>query len=442
MARTPEHLAGLSRQIKFVPLAKLKPLARNPRRGHHATIRESLRTHGQYQPLVVRQETDEILVGNNRYAVMLEEGYEQAAIIYRSVPSDEAAAKIAAIDNRSSDLATYDEPELAALLEAASSDGDLTGTGYSAGNLEQLLEPDVEDPDPPPTPAEPTTRPGDVVELGRHRVVCGDARDADAYTKALDGERADLLLTDPPYGVDLASLQIVRKRTRSDGGRITGDEISEAETHELHRLALELARANARPGAPAYLFYAANAADTARSAFNESGWRYAQTLVWVKQSMVLGRQDYQWRHEPILYGWAPGRGGHRWFGGFNKTTVLEHPVDLDALDADELRTLARRLIDAEPGSVVWFDRPHRSQEHPTMKPVDLLARLIRNSSKPGDRVLDPFGGSGSTLLAAEQTDRTAALIEYEPAYVDLIADRYEELTGERAKRPRRRKAKR
>lgn len=423
-------------RIRRVSIDSVRPLEGNARRGDVEVIRESIRRHGLYKPIIVRQETDEILVGNHTWQACREEGYRQIAVIYRSVPEDADAAAIAAVDNRSSDLGTYDKQALAELLQRAAPAGDFEGTGYSAGDLEQLLEPTALEPEAPATPAAPQTRTGDVIELGRHLLVCGDAREPAAIDAALDGGRPRLVITDPPYGVEIAELANMRAdRTWTE---MAGDAHDGQALAELHRAALELAHQRAPAGTPIYLFHADTAGELERAVFREAGWRLAQTLVWVKNTLVVGRQDYQWRHEPILYGWKPGA-AHRWFGQHNRTTVLEQDQDLDELDADELRAIARALLEETPGTVLRFDKPHRSVEHPTMKPVDLIARLTRYSSEPGDVVLDPFAGSGTTILAAEQTDRTAACVELEPGYCDVIVERFEELTGTKAKRRRRRR---
>ncbi|MGH2660717.1 MAG: DNA modification methylase [Actinomycetota bacterium] len=255
----------------------------------------------------------------------------------------------------------------------------------------------------PPVPAAPRTRAGDLWALGPHRVLCADATDRSALEHVLEGGRADMLLTDPPYGV-----QYTGKTRRAL--RIANDD-REAIT-SLLRASFGAADAVLRPGAAIYICHPAGASSVVfASAFLEVGWELRQSLVWVKDVMVLGHGDFHYRHEPILYGCKPGAGrwgrGHQgWYGGNAETSVLEFP------------------------------RPRASREHPTAKPVELVRRLLQNSSMKDDLILDPFLGSGTTLIAAEELARRCVGIEIDRAYVDVAVARWEAFTGTKARRLR------
>ena len=313
---------------------------------------------------------------------------------------EEQARRIMLVDNRTNDLAGYDEQLLAELLSELP---DLAGTGYGPADLDALLvelgEPEIElaEDDPPALADEPRTKPGDLYVLGRHRLVCGDAREPSAYARLLEGEQPELVFTDPPYGVDYEG-KTARRLT------LAGDERDGLE----HLLSESFAASDSvlAPGARIYVAHPAGALSlTFGAAFVGQDWRLHQTLVWVKDQIVLGRSDYHYKHESILYGHKrgagrTGRGARGWFGDNSQVSVLEVP------------------------------RPKASREHPTMKPPELIA--VENSSAAGDVVLDPFAGSGSTLVACERTHRRARLIELDPRYCDVIVERYERLTGQTA----------
>ena len=384
-------------QTRAVPIRQLHTYARNPRRGHLESIKESLERNGQYRPIVVNRRTMEVLAGNHTLEAAHQLGWDEIAVTF--VDADEERAKrIVLADNRTSDLAGYNPEALAELLAELP---ELSGTGYDEDDLDALLaelgrgQPGADE--PPPLPQAPKTKPGDVYELGNHRLLCGDARDPAAYRALLGDERAELLWTDPPYGVSYEGRTKAKLRIEGDCG--DGLRALLADSFALIDEAL-------RPGAPLYVCHpGAAAALPFLEAFLAQRWSLRQTLVWVKDSLVLGRSDYQWRHESILYGYKPaperlGRGARGWHGGDAETTVFE------------------------------VERPRASRAHPTTKPPEIIERCLRNSSRPGEVVLDPFAGSGSTLVACERTGRRAILIELDPRYCDVVAERYERLTNQ------------
>lgn len=410
-------MAGIAPTIAdlAVPVADLRPYGPNPRRGDVDGIAESLAVNGQYRPVVVNRRTMEILAGNHTYAAAVKLGWEQIAATFVDV-DDEAAARIVLVDNRSNDRAGYDD---AALVELLGSLDDLAGSGFTDADLRALLveqsggEPAaLTDPDEAPgLPAEPVSRPGDVWRLGPHVLWCGDAMDTGGLLGALDGAVPDCVWTDPPYGVSYVgktadALTIVNDGKDGLPGLLAG--------------AFATLVAVCRPGAPVYVAHADTERITFEQAMSGAGLRVRQNLVWVKNTIVLGRSDYHYRHEPILeadvpcddpdhqpilYGFALGgkgrlgRGGDRWFGDNKQSTVIA------------------------------VDKPPRNADHPTMKPIELIRPMIANSCPPGGLVLDLFGGSGSTLIAAHHERKRAALVEMDPRYVDVICRRWQDHTG-------------
>lgn len=378
---------------EFVAVDELKPFPGNPRVGNVDLIAESLTANGQYRPIVVRQGTNEILAGNHTWRAAKQLGWEKIWVAF--VECDDAtASRIVLVDNRANDVAGYNDGALLDLLGSLSS---LTGTGYDQDDLEALLtslaSPDaptaLTDPDDvPEPPATPQSRLGDVWSLGPHRLLVGDAtQDLDSL---MQGDQADLVLTDPPYNVDYQG---------GTGLKIENDKLLPVDFYTLLNNAFAQASANAKVGAGLYIFHADSERVTFQTAAENTGWTIRQNLVWVKSSLVLGRQDYHWRHEPILYGWLAGS-AHRWYGDRKQSTVLE------------------------------FDKPARNADHPTMKPVGLVSYLVCNSTQTGGIVLDPFAGSGSTLIACHSTNRIARLVELDPRYADVILRRYMEHTGD------------
>lgn len=431
--RIPETLEALA-----VPIADLKPRKGNPRQGDTGAIRESLETNGQFKPIVVNRRTGEVLAGNHTLKAAIELGWQRIAATYVDA-TPEQAARIVLADNRTSDLAGYDSQ---LLLDALRELGDLDGTGYTSEDVSALLrELGAEvvtegktDPDQVPSPpAEPTAKPGDLWQLGDHRLTCGDCTDPATLARLMAGRDADLLLTDPPYGVDYADKAAVVNQGRKKHRDISSDQLAGDALAEFLTAAFTAAAEHLPPGAPAYSFLADTARRDFEAALRAAGIPPRQSLIWRKHHFVLGRQDYQWQHEPILYGWREG-GAHRWYGGFDKTTLLEETADAGSMSKDELLALVRFIHDQVATTVLDADKPATSNLHPTTKPVELLERLIHNSSQYADAVLDPFGGSGSTLMACERTGRHAHLAELDPGYCEVIVRRWEEYTGREARR--------
>lgn len=270
--------------------------------------------------------------------------------------------------------------------------------------------------------------PGDVWLLGRHRLMCGDSTKEADVAKLMNGEQADLLLTDPPYNVDYQG-------GTKDKMKIANDNMDDVAFVGFLTAAFNCAIQAMRPGAAFYVWHADSKGFEFRTVLKEVGLTLRETLIWVKNALVLGRQDYQWRHEPCLYGWKEGA-AHYFIDDRSQSTVIEDAgVDYRKLKKDELLKLVLRLTDVSvPNTVIYEDKPTKNDIHPTMKPVKLMARLTKNSTRQEQLVLDLFGGSGSTLIACEQINRRCLTMEYDPRYCDAILDRWEKLTGEQAER--------
>ena len=270
--------------------------------------------------------------------------------------------------------------------------------------------------------------PGDVWLLGRHRLMCGDSTKESDVAKLMSGGQAHLLLTDPPYNVDYQG-------GTKDKMKIANDNMDDVAFVGFLTAAFNCATQAMRPGAAFYVWHADSKGFEFRTALKEVGLTIRETLIWVKNALVLGRQDYQWRHEPCLYGWKDGA-AHYFINDRSQSTVIEDAgVDYRKMKKDELLRLVLQLTDVSiPNTVIYEDKPTKNDIHPTMKPVKLMARLIKNSTRQGELVLDLFGGSGSTLIACEQIDRQCFTMEFDPKYCDAILDRWEKLTGETAER--------
>lgn len=389
--------------IEMRPLDAVRPYAQNPRQNDEAVsaVAESIRQFGFRQPIVV--DADGVIVcGHTRYKAAQQLGLTEVPVHIATDLTPEQAKAYRIADNKSGELAEWDMDLLPIELADLQGAGfDLESIGFDTDELAKLLDPGIADgetdPDEaPPVPEEAITQPGDIWQLGEHRLICGDSCEPETYAQLLNDERVDLLLTDPPYNV-------AYQGGTDEALTIANDDMDAASYRQFLIDALGCAAAVLQPGAGFYVWHADTYGGIVRAACEEVELPVRQCLIWKKNSLVLGRQDYQWIHEPCLYGWKPGA-AHRWMGDRAQTTVLEH------------------------------DKPKRNGEHPTMKPVELITKLVQNSSGVEDLVLDPFGGSGSTLIACQRTGRRARLVELDPRYCDVIVRRWEAFTGGTAER--------
>jgi DNA modification methylase len=399
----------LADRIEHWPIDKLLPYVRNARQHSDeqiAQIAASIAEFGFVNPILTG--ADGVLVaGHGRLAAARKLGLPTVPVVVLDhlTPTQRRALVLA--DNRLAELATWDDALLRIELEALQDDGfDLDLTGFDADALAELLadeEPQIEgrteDDAIPEMPEEPVSKPGDVWRLGPHRLVCGDATTAEAYARLFpDGERADMVFTDPPYNVNYANS--AKDKLRGKHRPILNDALGEG-FYDFLFDALALIMAHTRGAI--YVAMSSSELDTLQAAFRAAGGHWSTFIIWAKNTFTLGRSDYQRQYEPILYGWPEGATRH-WCG------------------------------DRDQGDVWQIKKPAKNDLHPTMKPVDLVERAIRNSSRPGDVVLDPFGGSGTTLIAAEKAGRVARLIELDPKYADVIVRRWQDFTGQQATR--------
>ena len=412
--------------VERLPIASLSFDPANARKhsdNNISAIAGSLKEFGQRKPIVVTSE-NVIVAGNGTVEAALFLGWAEVDIV--RVPSEWSADQIKAFalaDNRTAELAEWDTAELAKQLEELIDAGfDVSDFGFNTEDI-SILEIETTEDEAPEPPAKPVSKLGDVWVLGSHRVVCGDSTDAAVLKSALDGNVADCVMTDPPYNV-------AYEGGTKDKLTIQNDDMSDGDFDKFLLAFYEAALENTKPGGPIYVFHADTAGVAFRQKLVDAGWLLKQCLVWAKDSLVLGRQDYNWQHEPILYGWKPGA-AHSWYGPFTNTTLIElSKSDFPSMSKEELLEIVEGLFDTS--ALVRDKKPKRNALHPTMKPISLVGKLLKNSCGRGDWVLDPFGGSGSTLVACEQLGLHAALVELDPKYCDVIVQRWEEFTGKKA----------
>jgi site-specific DNA-methyltransferase (adenine-specific) len=380
-------------EIVYKNIDDIKPYAGNPRRNDKAVekVAESIRQFGFKQPILI-DEDDIIIAGHTRQLAAKKLKMQQVPCIYADDLTPEQVKAYRLADNKVAEFAEWDfdllNQELLNIPEI-----DMTAFGFTMPKeAAEVQEDDYEI----NVPAEPRTKPGDIYKLGRHFLMCGDSTSADCVQALAGGVQMDMLLTDPPYNVGYTG------KTK-DALTIVNDKQNDEQFRAFLTDAFMAAYEAMKPGAVFYIWHAESEGLNFRAACKAAGLEVRQCLIWNKNSMVMGRQDYQWKHEPCLYGWKEGA-GHLWASDRKQTTVLN------------------------------FDRPQRAKEHPTMKPVKLFDYQIQNNTKGGDCVLDLFGGSGTTLIACEQNGRTAYLMELDPKYCDVIVDRWEALTSGKAER--------
>lgn len=376
-----------------------------------------------------------IIGGNMRYQALKDLGYTSA--IVKILPADFTPEKLRAIvikDN--SGFGEWNWDDLANEWEAAQ----LIDWGLDVpdlGNVKTDEEAEEDDYNPSDDLEKPAkSREGDIYALGRHRLICGDSTDPQIIDILCGSTVVDLYLTDPPYNVDYASknkaLNAAEKGNRIQK-EIANDRMADGQFREFLNKALNAADRHLKPGGVFYIWHAGTEGFNFISAVRDAGWEFKQVLIWNKNNMVLGRQDYQWKHEPCLYGWKPGA-GHYFIDSRSQLTVYQNEAgefDPEKMTKAELVDLVKK-IGQLPTDLIDEDKPLRSADHPTMKPLKLMGRCVKNSSRPGEVVLDSFGGSGSTLMACEQLGRVCFTVELDPHYVDVIIKRWEEYTQEEA----------
>lgn len=376
-----------------IALKDLKPYENNPRKNDDAVkyVAESIKEFGFKVPIVI-DKNNVIVAGHTRYKAAKKLKMSEVPCIIADDLTDEQIKAFRLADNKVAEKAEWDFDLLNAELD------DIIDLDMELFGFEDALQDDaeeaVEDEFEVELPAEPKSKLGDIYQLGNNRLMCGDSTVLEDVEKLMGGEQADMLLTDPPYNVNYEG------KTK-DKLKIKNDKMDNDNFRQFLTDAFSNADMVMKPGAVFYIWHADSEGYNFRGACFDAGWTVRQCLIWNKNSMVTGRQDYQWKHEPCLYGWKEGA-GHLWASDRKQTTVIN------------------------------FDKPTRNDMHPTMKPIPLFDYQIKNNTKGGDVVLDLFGGSGTTIMACEQNGRRGYSMEYDPRYVDVIVDRWEKFTGAKA----------
>lgn len=417
----------------------LKPYENNPRHNDNAVgaVAESIKEFGFKVPIII-DSAGVIVAGHTRHKAAQRLGLKKVPCIIADDLTPEQIKAFRLADNKVGELATWDtDLEFLELSEL-----DKIGFNMELFGFQPIQNDDRNEvvEDVPPEPEQhrpPTTTPGDVWQLGRHRLICGDSTDAETLRELMDGTEADLILTDPPYNVDYSAKNEMLNRADKGNRNARAIENDKMTDGNFYAFLLDVYKnlfSVAKDGAAVYICHADMESVNFINAFKAAGFHLAERLIWNKNILVIGRNDYHWKHEPILYGWKPGA-AHYFTDSRAETTVVEDRPDVNKMSKTELKAYIKQLLDqGPPATVINADKPLRNAEHPTMKPVKLMAYFIRNSSRPGESVLDVFGGSGSTLIAAEQTGRRCFTCELDPRYCDVIVKRWENLTGEKAVR--------
>ncbi|MRJ47090.1 site-specific DNA-methyltransferase [Fundicoccus ignavus] len=384
-------------QIKKKKITDLIPADYNPRKDlqpgdpEYEKLKRSVETFGYVEPIIWNEQTGRIVGGHQRLKVMEHLGFKEIECVAINIDEDQEKALNVALNKISG---SWNEDKLMSLItDLEGSDFDVSLTGFDVAELDELfkatLTEGVEDDDfdvDEELLKSSFSKLGDIWHLGKHKLLVGDSTKVEAYQQLMNGKTANLVLTDPPYNVNYEGM----------AGKIKNDQMEENEFYQFLRNAFFGIETVMSDDASIYVFHAEIEGFTFRRAFKEAGFYLSSTCIWKKNSLVLGRAPYQWQHEPILFGWK-AKGKHLWYSGRKETTIWE------------------------------YNKPKRSEDHPTMKPVPLLTYPILNSTISNSIVLDPFGGSGSTLIACEQTDRICYTIELDEKFADVIVNRYIEL---------------
>lgn len=387
-------------------------------------IKKSILEFGNNDPIAV-DKNNVIIEGHGRLLALKELEYKEVEVIKLGHLTEEQRKAYTLIHNKLTMNTDFDidilESELAAIniIDMSDFDFDLdiemevSQVEEDNYDIEEKLE-QIE---------EPKSKPGDIYQLGEHRLMCGDSTQNEDVMQLMNNQTADMLLTDPPYNVNISN---------SDGMTIENDNMSDDNFKQFLNSAFKNASASLKKGGAFYIWHGDSETVNFRNACEDNELSVRQCLIWVKNGFNFGRQDYKWKHEPCLYGWKDGA-SHYFIDEFNNPTVIEDNLNIDLLKKDELKKLVEDLLsDRVPTTIIHEDKPLKNDKHPTMKPINLLSLQIKNSSKKEEIVLDLFGGSGSTLISCEQLNRKCYMMEYDPKYVDVIIDRWETLTGQKA----------
>lgn len=406
-----------------VALSDLKPYENNPRKNDDAVdaVKASIKEFGFKVPIVV-DKNNVIVAGHTRYKAAMKLGLTTVPVVVADDLTDQQVKAFRLADNKVGELAKWDDN----LLELEILDIDMDMMKFGFDNIKAPIDEPEEDVIPEP-PEEPRAQMGDIYILGQHRLICGDSTSLSDVRELMDGQLCDLVITDPPYNMNY---QGAGNSTNRDQKKIMNDHMSDAKFEQFLEDVYECYYQSMKNGSSIYVFYKELGTGIFMRKMVESGLTYKQELIWVKSQLVLGGSKYQSLYEPFLMG-CKGKSIKKWYGGRKQTSVIEN---IDLMTESELRDALRNALEVEPTDVVRANKQLVDDLHPTMKPIKLLEYLIKNSSAEGDIILDLFGGSGSTLIACEQTNRKCYMCELDPKYVDVIIKRWENLTGQKAKK--------
>lgn len=415
-------------QIKEVEVSALIPYAKNSRTHDDKQIAQLAASIGEFgfrNPILV--DGLGIIAGHGRLMAAKKLGLKKVPTIDCSDLTEAQKKAYIIADNKLALNAGWDSVMLSSELQELEELGfDLGIIGFDNKELDTLMAPEVteglvDEDEVPEAPPEPRTKLGDIYIMGAHRLMCGDSTSIDAVEKLMEGKKCDMVWTDPPYNVAI----------EGSAGTIMNDDMSDESFKDFLTAVYSCYYLTMKDGAVIYVAHADTERVNFTQCFKESGLKLSQVLIWVKQAGTLSRQDFNWQHEPILYGWKEGA-GHYFCGDFTRTTVIDDDIDIKKLNKKELEALVNSMRTEGKTTVLRENRPSKSDLHPTMKPVNLVQRMIEWSSSAGESVLDLFGGSGSTLIACEKTGRKARLMELDPKYCDVIVKRWEDFTGKTA----------
>lgn len=412
-------------EFEYLPIDSLKPYEKNARKHNDldvSIIKKSIEQFGFNDPIGIWGEDNIIVEGHGRLMAAKELGMSEVPVIRLDHLNDQQRKMYALEHNRSAEMSTWDLDTLSEELESLGNDFDLSGLGFSEFmDIEDDSDVELQDDDfDPIVPDEAISQLGDIYILGRHRLMCGDSTSSDDLQKLLDGKRIDLLYTDPPYNVNIEN---------SEGMTIANDNLSNDSFKELLSAAFANVSGFMNDGASFYVWHGDSERVNFQQCLESNNLFVKQCLIWVKNGINFGRQDYKWQHEPCLYGWKDGA-GHYFVPEYNHSTVIEDKLDLDKMKKEDLKRLCESLLaDNYPTTVIHENKPLKNDLHPTMKPVVMCGDMIHNSSRKSSIVCDLFGGSGSTLIACEQLGRSCYMMELDPKYVDVIIKRYIKFVG-------------
>lgn len=408
------------------PIEWLRPYENNPRNNEQAVeaVANSIKEFGFKVPIVATID-GEIVNGHTRFKAAKFLKLKTVPVLIADDLTEEQIKAFRLADNKTGELADWDVELLYSELDELTGfdmtmfgfeDIDFSLDDFEEDEKETREEADID------SEEKPKVEYGDIFQLGRHRLMCGDSTSAEDMARLIDGAVIDLYVTDPPYNV-------AYQGGTDEAMTIMNDSMDDVSFRQFLRDAFAVANNHLKPGGAFYIWHADSEGLNFRAAVKETGWLLKQSIIWVKNAIVLGRQDYQWKHEPCLYGWKDGA-SHYFVDNRSLATVIEEDEEnLKEMTKSELISYIKTMQDTSPTTVFYEDKPVRNDIHPTMKPLKLIARCVLNSSKKGDKILDSFNGGGSTLMVCERSERIGYAMELDPVYVERTIKRWEEETG-------------